>query len=503
MKQGQIQQQSNVQLQKLSPQQYLLAKLVELPIADLEQRVQDELFENVALEEGHGDADQGDVEVEGGEKEQTDSDSLTDDNGADELPDSPMGDDDELPVYASGHQTGHADADIPIGDTRSFIDDLEMQIGDYDVTEHQRQLITYLIGSLDDRGFVDRPLRNIADDLLFNHNIEVDEAELEEALTILQQFEPAGIGARTLQECLLIQIDRKIEDERGSGHTERLPLLQLERSIIADHFQAFERNDPNRLAAELEVPLSKVRNAVAAIGRLNPHPGRSLHESADDRAQTIIPDFIVETDHESVISFSLNMGEVPPLRLNANYVQWLKDNQKHPADKMSRTEREALVYTKEKVDAARMFISSLQQRQQILSDTMKAVIEFQREFFLTQDDSTLRPLRLNDVASRAHANISTISRVINSKYVLLDGTLYPLKYFFLRTRVNAEGKVILRTKVAPLLREIIDGEDKQNPLSDDQISQIMRARGEAISRRTVAKYRDEMNIPSAVFRKRI
>lgn len=490
MRQGQVQQQRDVQLQKLSPQQYLLAKLVELPLTDLEQRVRDELYENVALEEG----------VDAGQEEPTDYEGDTDATADDpESATDDLYDADDLPVYANGSGAREPQADIPIGDTRSFIDDLEAQIGDYDVTPRQRSLLRYLIGSLDDRGFVDRPLRLIADDLLFNHNVEASEEELADALAILQQFDPPGIGARTLQECLLIQIDRQLD----AGTSASQPLLQLCRRVITEAFPLFERNDTTRLAERLQVSPERLRQAIQAIGRLNPHPGRSLHEAADDRAQTIVPDFLIDTDHESQVTFTLNQGEVPPLRVSREYLQQLKAYQQGGEAQLTRSQRDAYTYTKQKVEAAQMFLQAIRQRQRTLCLTMQAIIARQRDFMLSQDDAQLQPLRLGDVAERTGLNISTVSRVVNSKYALLDGNIYPLKHFFLRTKTNADGQEILKTHVSPLLRELIDTEDKRNPLSDEQLSQLMRSHGQPISRRTVAKYRDQMNIPVAALRRRI
>lgn len=485
MKQGQIQEQSGIQVQRLSPQQYLVTKLIELPVTDLEQRVRDELFENVALEEGHSDDEPADLNDVNDIGEQTDTDNFADN----------LYDTDDLPVYQTGRR--EPQEEIPIGDTRSFIEDLEAQIADYDVTPLDRQLIRYLIGSLDDRGFIDRPLRNIADDLLFNHNIDVTNADLERALGILQQFDPPGIGARSLQECLLLQIDRLLAESDTSSS------LRLARRVVAEAFPLFERNDTERMAQQLGVTPDQLRAAIQSIGRLNPHPGRSLHEAADDRAQTIIPDFLIETDHESQVTFTLNQGEVPPLRVSRDYLDQLRTYQQTADSQMTRSQRDAYTYTRQKVEAAQMFVLAIQQRRHTLIVTMKAIIALQHDFMLSQDDTQLHPLRLDDVAQRTGLNISTISRVVASKYALLDGTLYPLKHFFLRAKTNAEGQEILKTHVGPLLRQLIDDEDKRNPLSDEQLSQLMRQHGQPISRRTVAKYRDEMNIPTAALRRRV
>jgi RNA polymerase sigma-54 factor len=519
-KQGQILQQTQRQLQKLSPQQYLVAKLVELPLTDLEQRVKDEVFENIALEEGHDSADEFDTndnaenqdDFDASREESDDEfDPSTDNEDADiEYSEAPSDyGNDELTNYSQKASTREEGSEIPIGDTRSFIEDLQAQISEYEVTDKQRELIEYLIGSLDERGFVDRSLVQISDDLLFDHNVQASVSELEDALAILQQFEPCGIGARNLRECLLLQIDRQLQsddlaDEASLSAQQKATrnLLLLERRIIADHFDLFERNDPERLAQRLDISPERLHLAIAAISKLNPHPGRSLHEAADDQAQTIIPDFIVETDNESSISFMLNMGKIPALRVSSEYAQQLDAYQKM-SEKLSRSQRDAFIYTRQKVESARMFIAAIKQRQNTLISTMKAIIAFQRDFMLTQDDDLLHPLRLQDVAERTDLDISTISRVVNSKYVRLDGTLYPLKYFFLRSKTNAEGDLIMRTKVFPLIRDIIDEEDKLNPLSDERIAELLQQKGQKISRRTVAKYRDEMDIPPAKFRKRI
>lgn len=532
-KQGQGLQQTTEQrqVQHLSPQQYLVSKLLEMPLTDLEQRVRDEMYENIALEEGRGerteadspdaaDSNDSDDSIESEESNESEdsieamesNESMEEMDSADAIDADDSLESDALPIYTP-NSTRDVETDIPIGDTRSFIEDLEAQIAEFDVDEEQRPLIEYLIGSLDDRGFIDRPLSSIADDLLFRHNIRTDEAALEKALHTLQQFDPVGIGARDLRECLLLQIDRQLADLNEENETlqeeyaqtilqSRREVLLLARRILADYFSLFERNETERLADEMGVSLQALRTAIAAIAKLNPHPGRSLHEAADDRVQTIVPDFIVDTDHESSISLTLNHGEVPALHVSADYVDQLKHYQQTQA-KLSRSERDAYVYTKQKVEAAQMFIAAIRQRQQTLTSTMRAIIALQRTFFLTQDEWTLRPMRLRDVAERTGLNLSTISRVINSKYVLLDGVLYSLKYFFLRTKLNAEGEEINRMEVYPMLREIIEKEDKRNPLSDSQIVALLHAKGQVISRRTVAKYRNLMKIPAANMRKRV
>ena len=306
----------------------------------------------------------------------------------------------------------------------------------------------------------------------------------------------------------MLQLEHQIQlldDNKGnSGSTvnSRLSLLNDALTIIKDYYNLFQRNDVDRLADATGMSADHLRKVLALISKLNPQPGRSLHEAADDRIQTVIPDFIIETDHESNVSFYVNNGEVPPLHVSREYLDQLKSYQSSPAT-MNRSQREAFLYTKQKVESAQMFINAMRQRHNTLYSTMRAIIEFQRAFMLTQDDLLLQPLRLADVAKRASLDVSTISRVVSSKYALLDGVLFPLKHFFLRTKASASGHAVARNRVAHLLHDIIDSEDKRSPLTDEQISALMTERGEPISRRTVSKYRDSLGIPSAVMRKKI
>lgn len=495
------QEQVQRQALRLSPQQVLVSQLVELPLVDLERRVRDELYENVALEEG---SDPGaDDEPDSPSDEQDMPEGEAEDSLGDQLVADDQWDDDVLPVHVP--QTASSDEDYgPIGDTKSFIDELEAQIADYDVSDRQRAIITYLIGMLDDRGFIDRPLPAISDDLLFTVGLDVSVDELEEALHTLQQFDPCGIGARDLRECLLLQLDRQIalleEREASDERLRQRAVLGRARQVVGEHFRLFERNERDRLMERLGCTAGQLREAFAAIARLNPHPGRSLHEGADDRAMTIMPDFIVETDHRGGTTLTLNMRGVPQLRISDDYQQQLAALQGDA--RLTHAQREAYAFAKQRVDSARSFINALRQRQQTLRSTMRAIIDLQREFILTQDDTTLRPLRLQDVTERTGLSISTTSRVVNSKHVALDGKIYPLKHFFMRTRQGSTGEQVMRNKVKALLGELIAQEDKAAPLSDEQLMRRLSELGEPISRRTVAKYRNAMKIPAAPLRRR-
>ncbi len=491
MPQGQfeIQEQVERQLQKLTPLQLMTARLLELSVVELEDKVKTESYDNVALEEGHENDEGQNNEEEFNEGAETSHEDTNDEDSYGE---------DDIPVYAPSNGKSYEET-MPIGDTKSFIEDLKRQIYDFNVTEKQQELIEFLIGTLDNRGFIDRPLASISDDLLFHFNIDADTAEIEEALKILQQFEPAGIGARNLQECLMLQLDRKLENVNDASRKQR---LELERSIIHDHFDLLQHQSIERIVKATHASREEVEKAIEGISRLNPRPGLALCESADDRAQTIEPDFIIETTPDGTINVELNNGEVPELRVSRDYANQLKQYQEQ-ADKMSHAQLEAFEYTRQKVEGAKMFIDAIKQRQHTLYNTMKAIVKLQREFILTQDESQLRPMRLVDVAALTGQDVSTVSRVRKGKYALIDGQLYALDYFFLRSRTNADGETLEHRKIKQRIREIVDQEDKSKPISDQKIVEMLTAEHLNISRRTVAKYRSEMGILSTSERRRV
>ena len=498
MPQGQftIQEQVERQLQKLTPQQLLTARLVELSVVELEDRVKTEGYDNVALEEGHENDASTDLgqedeygDVAGNETSQVNAEDSQNDFSYSE---------DDIPVYTPSAGRNFEEP-MPIGDTKSFIEDLKRQIYDFNITPKQQELIEYLIGTLDDRGFIDRPLASIADDLLFHFNIDADLAEVEEAMKILQQFEPAGIGARNLKECLTIQLDRKLET--CSDEVRKARLL-LERDIIQNHFDVLQRQNIEQLVRLTLASHEQVAKAIEGIRKLNPRPGLALNEAADERAQTIEPDFIIETTPDGTIIVELNNGEVPELRVSRSYEHQLQQYQKH-ADKMTRAQQDAFEYTRKKVEGAKLFIEAIKQRQHTLYITMKAIVKLQKEFILTLDESLLRPMRLVDVAELTGQDISTVSRVRKGKYVMIDGQLYALDFFFLRTRTNADGETLEHKIIKERIREIIDQEDKSKPVPDQKIVEILLAEGHNISRRTVAKYRSEIGILSTSERRKI
>lgn len=517
--QVQIQQQTERQQLKLTPQQLLNARLVELPLVELEDRVKTELLDNIALEEGR------DTSASASD-DNTDDYGLSDETGINDNVDnydtSDYGDgaesfgrsDEEIPVYTS--RTNRSDEDDrPIGDTKSFIDYLYSQIGDFDVTDAQRQIIEVLIGSLDANGFIDRTVSGISDDLLFKFDIDASTADIETAIGVLQKFEPAGIGARNLQECLIIQLDRQLADNPSvhvaphhsaivDNHSALVDnpsdsvnnTLHLAKRIVTECFNDFKRQDTATVASKLGVSQDDVKSAFERISRLNPRPGLALSEAADSGYQAIVPDFIIETSPDGAVNIELNHGEVPELRVSPDYADRLKQYQK-AGNKMGRAQMEAFEYTRMKVEGARMFIESVKQRQRTLMQTMRAIARLQHDFIVTQDESQLHIMRLADVAELAHIDVSTVSRVRKDKYALLDGVLYPLDFFFLRSRTNADGDLVQHREAKQALQELVDSEDKNHPYTDQMLESLLRQRGHNISRRTVAKYRNEMGIPTA------
>lgn len=505
--QSQYQVQTEAQLLKLSPLQLMTAKLLELPIVELEQRVKDEMIDNITLEadSGSGSADyrdgNDDYGNDGDERRAEDGNHNTEDSEGDtyredgeerkRTSDDEMFDSDELPTFAQGNRSEMQE--YSVSETVSFVDDLMEQLIDFDLSAHQRSLVEYLINSLNDNGFLETPLHRIEDEMLFQHNIETNEEELEQALHTLQQFDPAGIGARDTRECLLLQIDRKMNDkEHLLG--DKYFLLEEGRQIIADHYELFVNNNTEKLVRLLNVSAARLKLIFDELRKLNLHPGLALTESAKDRVQAAVPDFIVETDENGQINLHLNNGELPTIRISRDYMAQLKAYEQ-TGRKLSRSEQDFVTYTRTKIDAAKQFIEAIQQRNNTLLRTMRAIIDLQKRFFLTQDPDDLQPMILKDVAEKAGFDISTISRVRNSKYCMVDGRIYPVSHFFKHTRSNAQGELVDIDRAKEIIAELIRGENKSAPLSDSQIAEQLSKSGVSIKRRTVAKYRDEMGIP--------
>ena len=487
----QIQSQAQQQIQTLSPQQILVVKLLELPAVELEDRVHAELLENPALEEGKeesssdelGESNAADSETEG---DSNDYDSLSDYLNEDDIPD--------YKLQENNRSKGEQAEEIPFSDATSFYEILKEQLRERNLTEHQRELTEYLIGSLDDDGLLRKSLESISDELAIYAGNDATEEELEDALHIIQSFDPPGLGARNLQECLLIQLRRKIKKGKPNG------LLMMEIRIIQDHYEEFTRKHWDKIIKKLCCDEEYFNAAIAEITKLNPRPGASLGEAIGRNLQQIVPDFIVDTYDDGSINVSLNNRNVPELRMSRDFTEMVEEHTKNRANQ-SKEAKEAMMFLKQKMDAAQGFIDAVKQRQNTLMTTMQAIIDLQRPFFLEGDESLLRPMILKDVAERTGLDISTISRVSNSKYVQTNFGIYPLKFFFSDGYTTEDGEEMSVREIRKILKECIDNEDKKKPLTDDELADILKEKGYPIARRTVAKYRQQLNIPVARLRK--
>ena len=503
----QTQEQKLQQLQRLSAQQMLQVKMLEMPLNELEDNINAELDDNPALEtENPDDALMG----EGNEDRSAldDSDNSNDDEFGDDAYEAQsekeerkdeldqalesIGKDDQMPDYNTDrYNTLNADyEEMVYGDTTSFYDKLKEQMDMQILTDKEKQIMEYLIGSLDEDGLLRKDLDSICDELIIYHNIDVSEKEIEHVLHKLQSFDPAGVGGRSLQECLLLQV-------------KRLPkgvLRKTMEEVFEDYFDEFTKKHWDKIKSGLELNETQLETLKDEIRKLNPKPGASLGETDGRNMQQINPDFIVDTADDGTITFTLNRGNMPELTVSPSFTDMIETYKRHK-DQMSRKDKEALLYAKEKVDKAQGFIEAIKQRRHTLIITMKAIIDIQRQFFLDGDEADLKPMILKDVAERTKLDISTISRVRIEKYVQTKWGVFPLKFFFTDSYTTEDGEELSTRKIKIALQHLIENEDKKKPLSDDAISKVMKEKGFPIARRTVAKYREQLGIPVARLRK--
>ena len=503
----QTQEQKLQQLQRLSAQQMLQVKMLEMPLNELEDNINAELDDNPALEtENPDDALMG----EGNEDRSAldDSDNSNDDEFGDDAYEAQsekeerkdeldqalesIGKDDQMPDYNTDrYNTQNADyEEMVYGDTTSFYDKLKEQMDMQILSDKEKQIMEYLIGSLDEDGLLRKDLDSICDELIIYHNIDVSEKEIEHVLHKLQSFDPAGVGGRSLQECLLLQV-------------KRLPkgvLRKTMEEVFEDYFDEFTKKHWDKIKSGLELNETQLETLKDEIRKLNPKPGASLGETDGRNMQQINPDFIVDTADDGTITFTLNRGNMPELTVSPSFTDMIETYKKHK-DQMSRKDKEALLYAKEKVDKAQGFIEAIKQRRHTLIITMKAIIDIQKQFFLDGDEADLKPMILKDVAERTKLDISTISRVRIEKYVQTKWGIFPLKFFFTDSYTTEDGEELSTRKIKIALQHLIENEDKKKPLSDDVISKVMKEKGFPIARRTVAKYREQLGIPVARLRK--
>ena len=480
----QTQVQTQAQIQTLSPQQVLEARILSLTTLELEEHVRTELSDNPALDETPSDMPQKEQDEGTDDNDQFETeDAFNDNSGRDDWNDD---DDDDWYERSGGGSTG-AVTDIPLADTRSFYDVLYEQLREQDLTERQMKIALYIIGSIDNDGLLDKDLQAISDDLAFYHDLDASTDEIEQVLRVIQDFDPAGIGARNLQECLLIQIRRK-EDS---------PSKQLQQKVISTMFDEFTHKRWDKISARLGIDKEQTDAVIAELVKLNPRPGSSLGETVGHSRQHIVPDFILE-NYDGDITFTLNNGNIPQLHVSREYSDML-DRQIKGGNS---NQRDAALYIKRKLDSAKGFIQALHQREVTLTRTMQAIIDMQRPFFTEGDDTLLKPMILKDVAERTGYDISTISRVTSGKYVQTNFGTFPLKAFFTDGVKTSSGEEVSVKEIHRILREVTDAEDHSNPLTDEQLADILAERGYKVARRTVAKYREQIGIPVARLRKK-
>lgn len=480
------QQLSQKLLQKLSPQQIQLMKLLQVPTVALEQRIKEELESNPALDEG------ADREAED-ENEDDYSDAYDEIGEAEkEFDFSDYMDDDETPSYKTYSNNYSADDDeksIPLSGGATFHSLLEKQLGLRNLSDEQHEKALHLIGNIDESGYLRRELSAIVDDLAFTQNIQTSEEELEALLKIIQDFEPAGVGARSLKECLLIQLEKK-------GHFDEA--LANARAIIQQFFDAFSKKHYERIMKRMDISQDELKEAIEEITVLNPKPGNSMAQSSQ-HLEHVVPDFMLSINDDK-LDVTLNARNAPELKVSPKYMDMFKEYNRNKKG-ATKQQKDALLFVKQKLDSAKWFIDAIRQRQQTLLMTMNAIVDYQREYFLTGDETQLRPMILKDIADRVGLDISTISRVANSKYIQTPYGTFLLKSFFSESLSTESGEEVSTREVKKILSDEIENEDKRKPLTDEKLAKLLKEKGYNIARRTVAKYREQLNIPVARLRK--
>ncbi len=477
-------------LQKLSPQQIQMIKLLEIPAMQLEQRIKKELEENPILEEGEAEVEDLDANDQNDEENENNSD-----NDDEEFSLEDYLEDDDIPNYklsTNNYSDDDKRPDVPLSSSPNFQAHLESQLGLRSLTEKQETLARYLLGNIDDDGYLRRKLEAIVDDLAFTQNISATEEELFEILQIIQDFDPAGVGARDLQECLLLQISRKDQSD---------PPVELARRIIKSHFQEFTRKHYDKIQRRMNISEDQLKRSVEEILKLNPKPGSSYSDPMQQSSQHIIPDFILDMK-DGELMLSLNSHNVPELRINRTYSQMIETYSQNK-NKHSREDKDTINFVKQKLDSARWFIDAIIQRQNTLMLTMKAIIDYQKEYFAEGDETKLKPMILKNIAEKTGLDISTISRVANSKYIQTHFGIFPLKSFFSEGLQSESGEEVSTREIKNIMAECIKNEVKRTPLTDEKLVEILRGKGYNIARRTVAKYREQLNIPVARLRKEL
>lgn len=473
--------------QKLSPQQIQLMKLLQVPTAAIEQRIKEELEENPALDEGRDDDPE--------EQEDEYSDVYDEvDEAEKEFDFSDYVDDDETPSYklnTSNHSVDDEEKSTPISVGASFTDVLNLQLNLRNLSDTERIIGVNIIGNLDESGYLRRELEAIADDLAFTQNLMVEVTDLERILDVVQDLDPPGVGARSLQECLLLQLRRKPQNNTAVLNASR---------ILTDEFDTFTKKHYVKLLNRLELTDEALKEAIDEITKLNPKPG-STGNLGGAAATVVVADFHVTID-DGEINITLNGRNAPDLKVSHQYAEMISNYQSKKG-KVTKSEKDAMMFVKQKLDSAKWFIDAIVQRQHTLLGTMHAIINYQKEYFLTGDETNLKPMILKNIADIVEMDISTISRVANSKYAQTPYGTFPLKYYFSESLTTQDGEEVSTREVKNILTQVIGEEDKKKPLTDEKLMAILKDKGYNIARRTVAKYREQLHIPVARLRKEL
>lgn len=472
--------------QKLSPAQIQVIKMLEIPTLELEERIRQEIEENPVLEEGPETSELNDEEDvnQGDENDSNDDFDLNEYMPDDDIPD--------YKLVANNTSRDDRHDDIPFSAGFTFHEFLADQVGLLHLNEHERKLVEYIIGNIDEEGYLRRDAESMVDDIVFQAGIETTDAEMKRLIKLVHQFDPAGVGAANLQECLQLQLERREPTET----------VKNARRIVLDFFEEFSKKHYDKIIRSMNLTEESLKDSLAEITRLNPKPGNAWGGNVLEKSfSTIVPDFIIENDN-GVLTVQLNNSNVPELRINSTYNEMFEDYSNNKSNQ-TREMKDAVMFVKQKIDAARWFINAIKQRHQTLLTTMTAIIDFQHDFFIEGDETFLKPMVLKDIADVTGYDISTISRVSNSKYVQTEFGIFPVKYFFSESMTNDSGEEISTREIKKIMQECIEDEDKRNPLNDDRLVDVLKEKGYLIARRTVAKYREQLNIPVARLRKEI
>lgn len=495
----QNQEQKLLQQQRLTAQQILQVRMLEMPLAQIEQAVKSELCDNPALEAEYQEPDYSEEAYEPEESADSaeEQERLDREDALDQALDA-MGLDDrdesmesDYKARSNNHDPDADQEEMIYGDVQSFYDKLMEQVSEEELSERKRSIVEYIIGSLDNDGLLRKSIISIADELAIYNNLDCSEQEILQALKVVQSFDPAGVGGRTLQECLLLQVARREPSE----------MRHLMALVLAHHFDEFTKKHWEKLSSRLHITPEKTQRVIAELRKLSPRPGSAFGETMGRNTQQVTPDFIIETSLDGTVTFQINQGNVPQLHVSQDFMEQMRGYQQNKGS-LNKHEKEGLLYIKEKVERARGYIEAVQKRHRTMEKTMQAIIDIQKKYFQDGDESDLVPMTLKDIGDRIGMDISTVSRVCNGKYADTRWGIFKLRHFFTDGyNISGTNEELSTRRIKLALKDIIAAEDKRKPLSDEAIAKALERQGYPIARRTVAKYREQLGLPVARLRK--